>query len=186
MSSARDPTRDTVVAVSAPRRFTDDRGHFSETYNKNRFSEEAGFSGEFVQDNQSRSRRGVLRGLHYQIEPRAQGKLVRAVIGVVFDVAVDIRRSSPTFGDWSGVELSAEEGNQVWIPPGFAHGILALTDGAELLYKVTEFHSPEHERTIRWDDPTIGVVWPTEGISKVLVSEKDATAPLLKDAEVFA
>lgn len=176
---------DTVVNMS-PDRYIDDRGHFVETFNKQLFQEETGSDGEFVQDNQSRSRRGVLRGLHYQVEPHAQGKLVRAITGVVFDVAVDIRRSSSTFGDWFGSELSAEEGNQVWIPPGFAHGILALTDGAELLYKVTNYHSPEHERSIRWDDPAIGIDWPIGEISEVQVSERDTKAVLLKDAEVFA
>jgi dTDP-4-dehydrorhamnose 3,5-epimerase len=169
-----------------PHRYTDARGQFVEMFNKNGFFEETGFDGEFVQDNQSRSRKGVLRGLHYQIEPHAQGKLVRAVAGVVFDVAVDIRRTSPTFGDWFGFELSAEKGNQVWIPPGFAHGILALTDGAELLYKVTEYHSPDHERSIRWDDPAIGIVWPTADIDEIHVSERDTSALLLRDAEVFA
>lgn len=169
-----------------PQRFTDDRGHFAETYNKARFAEETGYGGEFVQDNLSRSARGVVRGLHYQIEPRSQGKLVRVVSGVVFDVAVDVRRSSSTFGSWYGVDLSAEVGNQLWIPPGFAHGFLALTDGAEVVYKTTDFYSRDHERTIRWDDPTIDISWPVEGVGKVLVSDKDALAPSIGDAEVFA
>jgi len=173
------------LRVVLPRRFVDTRGHFSETYNKDRFVEEAGFGGEFVQDNQAHSRRGVLRGLHYQVEPRPQGKLVRAVMGRVFDVALDIRRSSPTFGDWFGIELSAEEGNQLWVPPGFAHGYLTLTDTADVLYKTTDFYWPEHERSIRWDDPTIEIAWPTERVGKVLLSDKDAEAPSFVDAEVF-
>jgi len=184
MDMSRRSFRESVVVIT-PRRICDDRGQFAEVFNKDRFSEQTGFDGDFVQDNQSRSKRGVLRGLHYQIEPRAQGKLVRTVAGVVFDVVLDIRRSSSTFGDWFGVELSADEGNQLWIPPGFAHGVLALTDGAELVYKVTDFHSPKHERTIRWDDPAIGIEWPTEPIGNVILSEKDASAPLLAGAEVF-
>jgi len=173
------------LQVIVPRRFADARGNFTETYNKQRLFERIGYDGGFVQDNQSHSKRGVLRGLHYQVVPRVQGKLVRAVIGVVFDVAVDIRRSGPTFGDWFGVELSAEEGNQLWIPPGFAHGFLALTETADVLYKATDFYSPEHERSIRWDDPTIGIAWPTERVGRVLVSDKDAEAPPFADAEVF-
>jgi len=174
------------LSLLTPQRFTDDRGYFTETYNKARFADETGYGGEFVQDNLSRSARGVVRGLHYQVEPRSQGKLVRVVSGAVFDVAVDIRSSSPTFGHWYGVDLSAEVGNQLWMPPGFAHGFLALTDGAEVLYKTTDFYSPEHERTIRWDDPTIDIAWPIEGVGKVLVSEKDGAARSLDDAEVFA
>jgi dTDP-4-dehydrorhamnose 3,5-epimerase len=174
------------LSLLTPRRFADDRGYFAETYNKAEFAAETGYDGEFVQDNHSRSERGVLRGLHYQIEPRSQGKLVRVVLGAVFDVVVDIRRSSSTFGQWFGVELSGEVGNQIWIPPGFAHGFLALTDGAEVQYKTTDFYSPDHERTIRWDDPAVGVVWPTERVGRVLVSERDEASPLLVDAEVFA
>jgi len=174
------------LSLLTPRRFADDRGYFTETYNKAEFATETGYDGEFVQDNHSRSGRGVLRGLHYQIEPRSQGKLIRVVFGAVFDVVVDIRRSSSTFGQWFGVELSGEVGNQIWIPPGFAHGFLALTDGAEVQYKTTDFHSPDHERAIRWDDPAIGVVWPTERVGRVLVSERDEASPLLVDAEVFA
>lgn len=173
------------LRVMVPRRFSDDRGSFTETYNEQRFLERTGYRGGFVQDNQSRSRKGVLRGLHYQIEPRAQGKLVRVSAGVVFDVAVDLRRSSPTFGDWFAIELSAEEGNQLWVPPGFAHGYLTLTDTADVLYKTTDFYWPEHERSIRWDDPTIGIAWPTERVGKVLLSDKDAEAPSFVDAEVF-
>lgn len=173
------------LSLIRPRRSADDRGFFVETYNKKRFADETGYSGEFVQDNLSRSARGVVRGLHYQLEPRSQGKLVRVAGGAVFDVAVDIRRSSSTFGKWYGVELSADEGNQLWIPPGFAHGFMALTEGAEVTYKTTDFYSPGHERTIRWDDETIAVAWPIERIGKVLVSEKDAGAPTFIEAEVF-
>jgi dTDP-4-dehydrorhamnose 3,5-epimerase len=169
-----------------PSRFDDNRGSFSETYNKKRFTDETGFEDEFVQDNESFSARGVVRGLHYQIEPRAQGKLVRVTSGAIFDVAVDIRESSATFVEWFGIELTGEEGNQLWIPPGFAHGFLALTDGAEVAYKTTDSYSPEHERTIRWDDPTIGIQWPTGRVGDIVVSRKDARAPALADAEVFA
>lgn len=173
------------LQVFVPRRFADSRGSFTETYNKHRHFERTGHDGEFVQDNQSHSKRGVLRGLHYQVEPRAQGKLVRVAIGVVFDVAVDIRQSSENFGDWLGVELSAEEGNQLWIPPGFAHGFLTLSDIADVLYKTTDFYSPEHERSIRWDDPTIGIDWPIERVGQVLLSTKDMEASSFVDAMVF-
>jgi dTDP-4-dehydrorhamnose 3,5-epimerase len=185
MNATRNPFSESVVAMKT-QRFTDDRGFLIEAFNKRRFVEATGFTGEFVQDNQSRSRLGVLRGLHYQVEPHAQGKLVRAVTGVVFDVAVDIRSSSRTFGNWFGTELSAEKGNQIWIPPGFAHGFLALTDGAELLYRVTDYHSPDHERSIRWDDPAIGITWPIGGVGEIHLSERDKNAMLLKDADVFA
>lgn len=174
------------LSVGEPHRFVDERGFFVETYNKQRFADETGFGGEFVQDNLSRSVRGVVRGLHYQVEPRAQGKLVSVVVGAVFDVAVDIRESSSTFGQWFGVELSAQEGAQLWIPRGFAHGYLALTNGAEVLYKTTEPYSPTHERAIRWDDPTIAIAWPIEAVGKVLVSERDAEAPSFSEAEMFA
>jgi dTDP-4-dehydrorhamnose 3,5-epimerase len=173
------------VRVLTPHRFADDRGYFEEPYNRDRFESETGIKVDFVQDNQSRSSRGVVRGLHYQVEPRAQGKLVRVVFGAVFDVAVDIRRSSATFGDWFGIELSADEGNQLWIPSGFAHGYLALVDDAEVLYKTTDYYSPDHERSIRWDDPTIGINWPTARVGMVLLSKKDAAAPLFGDAELF-
>ena len=138
----------------------------------------------FVQDNHSGSNGRVLRGLHYQVPPQPQGKLVRVVSGAVFDVAVDIRRSSSTFGQWFGAELTVENRRQLWIPPGFAHGFLATSDWAELLYKTTDFYSPELDRSIRWDDPDIGIDWPIEG--QPILSDKDATAPLLRDAEVFS
>lgn len=174
------------LTLLTPHRFTDERGYFTEAYNKTRLTAETGYEGEFVQDNHSRSRSGVLRGLHYQVEPRSQGKLVRAVVGAVFDVALDIRRSSPTFGEWFGVELSADAGNQLWIPPGFAHGFLALSDHAEVLYKTTDFYSPQHERTIRWNDEALAIAWPIGDVGSVVVSDKDAAAPSLAEAEVFA
>lgn len=170
--------------ILEPQAFADDRGHFFEAFNKEAFDQEVGGTWTFVQDNQSRSRRSVLRGLHYQLDPMAQGKLVRVVRGAVFDVAVDIRESSSSFGRWLGVELSEDNHKQLWVPPGFAHGFLALTDPADLLYKVTEYYSPDHDRSIRWDDPDIGIEWPLDG--EPTLSDKDATAPHLRDAEVFA
>lgn len=162
----------------------DDRGLFLESWNRKSFVEHTGVDADFVQDNHSRSRKGVLRGLHYQLEPMAQGKLVRVVQGVLFDVAVDIRRSSETFGRWVGLQLSAENHRQLWVPPGFAHGFFALTDPADLVYKTTEYYSAEHDRSIRWDDPDIGIDWPLDG--DPILSDKDATAPYLRDVEVFA
>lgn len=172
------------VRILQPDVFTDDRGHFFEAFKASAI--EATFSDltRFVQDNQSRSGIGVLRGLHYQLDPKAQGKLVRVTQGAVFDVAVDIRRSSPAFGEWFAVELSEDNFKQLWVPPGFAHGFLALTDPADLLYKVTEYYSPEHDRSMRWDDPDIGIAWPLDG--EPILSDKDANAPYLRDAEVFA
>lgn len=170
--------------VLEPEIYADDRGHFFEAFNRQAFEDQVGDKWGFVQDNHSRSRQGVLRGLHYQIEPMAQGKLVRVVRGAVFDVAVDIRRSSRSFGEWIGVELSEGNFKQLWVPPGFAHGFVALSDPADLLYKVTEYYSPEHDRSIRWDDPDIGIDWPIEG--DPMLSDKDAEAPYLRDAEVFA
>jgi dTDP-4-dehydrorhamnose 3,5-epimerase len=164
--------------------YADDRGHFFEAFNEKDFTERTRASWRFVQDNQSRSVQGVLRGLHYQLDPMAQGKLVRVVKGAVFDVAVDIRKSSRSFGRWLGVELTEDDLRQLWVPPGYAHGFLALTDPADLLYKVTEYYSPEHDRAIRWDDPDIGIEWPLPG--EPLLSDKDAAAPYLRDAEVFA
>ena len=172
-----------VVAIE-PDRYGDQRGFFSETWNRDSFARTVGEDLDFVQDNHSRSARGVLRGLHYQLEQRPQGKLVRVVAGSIWDVAVDIRRSSESFGAWVGLELSEENHKQLWIPPGFAHGFIALTDPADVIYKVTEYYSPEHDRAIRWDDPDIGIEWPVEGAP--LLSEKDANAPYLRDAEVFA
>jgi dTDP-4-dehydrorhamnose 3,5-epimerase len=167
-----------------PHRIGDDRGFFSETWNETRFRE-AGIDLTFVQDNHSRSARGVLRGLHYQLEPVAQAKLVRVSRGSVFDVAVDIRRSSPTFGQWTAVTLSAESWNQLLVPPGFAHGFLALEEGSEVQYKVSAPYSPAHDRGIRPDDPAIGIAWPLPRAGWLL-SAKDQNAPLLSQAEVFA
>jgi dTDP-4-dehydrorhamnose 3,5-epimerase len=169
------------VLLIEPQVFGDDRGFFFESFNQRRWEEATGLRSCFVQDNHSRSARGVLRGLHYQIE-QAQGKLVRCLAGEVFDVAVDIRRTSPTFGKWAGHLLSAQNKLQMWIPPGFAHGFLALSEGAELHYKVTDYYAPGHERAIRWDDPDLHIDWPT-AISPRL-SAKDAAAPLFRDADL--
>ena len=165
-----------------PRVFEDARGFFFESYNANTFSAILGESVTFVQDNHSRSSRNTLRGLHYQIK-QAQGKLVRVIAGEVFDVAVDLRRSSPTFGQWHSTLLSADNKKQLWIPPGFAHGFLVLSDQAEVLYKATDFYAPQHERTIRWDDSDIGIRWPLE--ADPLVSDKDGDGLALQEAEVY-
>jgi dTDP-4-dehydrorhamnose 3,5-epimerase len=162
----------------------DDRGFFSESFNQLEFQKLLGATVEFVQDNHSRSKQWVLRGLHYQIPPAPQGKLVRVVRGAVFDVAVDVRRSNPGFGDWVGHELSEDNFRQLWIPPGFAHGFLALTEVADVLYKTTDYYAPELDRSMRWDDPEIGIDWPLDGLTPV-VSLKDQAAPSLSDAEVF-
>jgi dTDP-4-dehydrorhamnose 3,5-epimerase len=171
------------VLLIEPRAYADERGHFFESYNARSFAEAAGHDVTFVQDNQSQSRQGVLRGLHYQLPPHGQGKLVRVAFGAVFDVAVDVRRSSPTFGRWLGHTLSAENRLQLWIPVGFAHGFLALTEGAEVLYKTTDFYHHAAERAIRWDDPAVAIDWPIA--TPPILSGKDAAAPLLADAEVF-
>jgi dTDP-4-dehydrorhamnose 3,5-epimerase len=170
------------VFVIAPKVFGDDRGFFMESYNR-RSMAALGIDFEFVQDNHSRSARGVLRGLHYQIR-QPQGKLVRVVAGEIFDVAVDIRRASPTFGQWVGVTLSAENKRMAWVPPGFAHGFCVTSDYAEVLYKATDYYAPEHERSILWNDPAIGVDWPLAG--EPLLSEKDRKGVLLSDSEVYA
>ncbi|MFN3884198.1 MAG: dTDP-4-dehydrorhamnose 3,5-epimerase [Rhodocyclaceae bacterium] len=172
------------VLLIEPKVFNDARGFFFESYNRKAFREATGLDIDFVQDNHSKSVKGVLRGLHYQLPPRAQGKLVRVVQGAVFDVAVDIRESSPTFGRWVGEILSADNKKQLWIPPGFAHGFLTLSDTAEFLYKTTDYYAPELERTIRWDDPTLGIDWPIEGWP--ILAAKDAAAPLFERAERFA
>lgn len=164
--------------------FEDQRGFFLESWNARAFREATGFHGTFVQDNHSASKRGVLRGLHYQLPPHPQGKLVRVVVGAVFDVAVDLRRNSPSFGHWFGAELTADNRKQLWIPAGFAHGFVAQSDWAELLYKITDYYAPELDRSIRWDDPDIGIAWPLDG--EPILSDKDACAPYLRDAEVFA
>jgi dTDP-4-dehydrorhamnose 3,5-epimerase len=170
------------VLLLEPKIYGDERGFFLESYNKRAFREATGLDLEFVQDNHSRSRRGVLRGLHYQL-PRPQGKLVRALSGRVFDVAVDLRRSSPTFGKWAGVELDAESMRMAWVPAGFAHGFVVLSDAADVSYKVTDYYAPQHERTLRWDDPRVGIAWPLAG--EPLVSEKDRRGASLADADAY-
>ena len=176
------------VLVIEPRLFGDSRGFFMESFNARAFAEATGLQGlEFVQDNHSRSARGVLRGLHYQIH-QPQGKLVRVVRGAVFDVAVDMRRSSPTFGRWAGVTLSEENYRQFWVPPGFAHGFLVLSSSADFLYKTTDYYAPAYERAVRWDDPTLDITWPLQdsGIPSPLLSDKDRASPMLVEAEYFA
>lgn len=164
--------------------FTDNRGFFFESFNQRRFEELVGRHASFVQDNHSRSVQGTLRGLHYQLPPAPQGKLVRVSRGAVYDVAVDIRRSSVTFGAWVGHELSEDNFKQFWIPPGFAHGFLALTDVADVQYKTTEYYAPELDRSLRWDDPDLGIGWPLDDVAPI-VSPKDQAAPSLVDADLF-
>lgn len=173
------------VILLEPQVFEDERGFFFESFNQQAFERTCGQAPIFVQDNHSRSSRGVLRGLHYQLPPKAQGKLVHVVYGQVFDVAVDIRRGSPTYGDWVGERLSAENKRQLWIPEGFAHGFLTLSDAAEVIYKTTEFYAQELERCIRWDDPVIGIEWPVTP-SVPSLSPKDAEAASFVDAEPLA
>ena len=170
------------VVVLEPQVFADERGFFLETYNRRAFAAAIGADPEFVQDNLSSSRQRVLRGLHYQIR-QAQGKLVRAVAGEVFDVAVDLRRASPTFGKWTGVRLSAEAKNAVWIPPGFAHGFLVLSASAEVAYKTTDYYSPQDERTLLWNDPALAIAWPLEG--EPILAPKDARGTPLAQAETY-
>lgn len=171
------------VVIVQPRVFGDARGFFMETYRQDRF-EEAGIPAHFVQDNRSRSQQGVLRGLHYQIK-QTQGKLVCAVIGEVYDVAVDIRRSSPSFGKWVGVMLSAENKRHMWVPPGFAHGFYVVSDWAEVTYKTTDYYAPQWERSIAWNDPQLCITWPLVNAQEPSLSTKDAKASSLADAEVF-
>ncbi len=171
------------VRIIEPEVHEDERGFFLESWNARRFAE-AGIDAAFVQDNQSRSARGVLRGLHYQrLQP--QGKLVRVGAGRVYDVAVDIRRSSPTFGRHVGVELSAENRHMLWIPAGFAHGFLALEEGADLLYKCTDYYAAEHDRTLLWSDPALGIAWPLDGIGGPLVSARDEAGRPLAEADLY-
>ncbi|MDN7426910.1 dTDP-4-dehydrorhamnose 3,5-epimerase [Burkholderia sp. AU16741] len=170
------------VKIIEPKVFGDARGHFYESFNARDFAEHVAAGVEFPQDNHSRSTKGVLRGLHYQIR-HAQGKLVRVVEGEVFDVAVDIRKHSPNFGKWVGVVLSAENHRQVWIPPGFAHGFVVLSDAAQFLYKTTDYWYPEHERCIVWNDPEIGIEWPVD--VEPLLAAKDAAGSRLSEAEVY-
>ena len=177
------PTAIADVLIIEPKVFGDARGFFYESFNQQAFDAATGTRFNFVQDNHSRSARGVLRGLHYQLAPKAQGKLVRVARGAVFDVAVDIRQGSPTFGRWVGVELSEDNQRQLWIPPGFAHGFLTLSDSADFLYKTTDYYSPAHERCIAWDDPAIGVQWPDSGSAPQL-SAKDLQGRALADCDV--
>ena len=171
------------VLIIEPRVFGDVRGFFFESFNQNAFQKASGLGVNFVQDNHSRSARGVLRGLHYQIE-QSQGKLVRVVRGAVFDVAVDLRKSSATFGKWVGTELSEQNHRQMWVPPGFAHGFLTLSESADFLYKTTDYYAPQFERCIAWNDPTLAVDWPLSGASP-LISAKDQAGLLLADAPLF-
>jgi dTDP-4-dehydrorhamnose 3,5-epimerase len=172
------------VLVFEPRRFGDDRGFFMESFNQRVFDAAVGTHADFVQDNHSASQRGVLRGLHYQLPPHAQGKLVRVVRGSAFDVAVDIRRGSATFGRWWGLMLDARDHRQLWIPPGFAHGFLALEDDTHFLYKTTDFYAKDCERSIASNDPAIGIEWPALGMAPLL-APKDAAAPSLTAADLF-
>ena len=178
------PTSLSGVFILEPKVFGDARGFFFESFNARRFAELTGVTTPFVQDNHSRSARHVLRGLHYQIQ-QAQGKLVRAVVGEVLDVVVDIRRSSPTFGQVETVILSAENKRMLWIPPGFAHGFVVLSESAEFLYKTTDYWAPQHERCILWNDPQLAIDWQLNGATPLLAA-KDQAGKLLKDAEVFA
>lgn len=173
------------VLVIEPRVHGDARGHFFESWNRRAFQAATGFDADFVQDNQSTSGRQVLRGIHYQVV-RPQGKLVRAVHGTVFDVAVDLRHSSPTFGRWEGIELSADNRRQLWMPPGFGHAFLVLSESATFLYKTTEYWVAEYDRALRWDDPALGIRWPLDAGTLPVLAAKDAVAPLLADAETYS
>ncbi|VXD10323.1 dTDP-4-dehydrorhamnose 3,5-epimerase [Planktothrix paucivesiculata] len=178
------PTKIPDVFIIEPKVFGDERGFFFESFNQKNFTEKTGITSEFVQDNHSRSVKGVLRGLHYQIQ-QTQGKLLRVVAGEIFDVAVDMRKSSPTFGEWVGCILSAENKRQFWVPPGFAHGFLVTSEIAEVLYKTTDYYAPNYERSLLWNDPDVGIDWPLEGITPIL-SAKDQAGQPLKTAEFFS
>jgi dTDP-4-dehydrorhamnose 3,5-epimerase len=178
-----EPTRLPEVILIKPRVFGDDRGYFFESWREERFAA-AGIPARFVQDNHSHSVEHTLRGLHYQIQ-QPQGKLVRVTRGAVLDVAVDIRRSSPRYGRWVGVHLSDANHHMLWVPPGFAHGYLALSERIDFLYKCTDYYAPQHERAVRWNDPQIGVQWLLPAGAEPILSGKDAAAPLLRDAETF-
>jgi dTDP-4-dehydrorhamnose 3,5-epimerase len=177
------PTSLADVKLIEPKVFADSRGFFFESFNASEFADAIGEHVEFVQDNHSLSSKGVLRGLHYQVQ-HAQGKLVRVIAGEVFDVAVDLRVESPDFGKWAGVRLSAENKRQLWIPKGFAHGFVVLSETAEFLYKTTDYWAPEHERCLLWNDPQIGIEWPTDG--EPVLAAKDAAGLPFADAEKFA
>ena len=172
------------VLILEPDVFGDERGFFMESFNQKRFNDAVGHAVNFVQDNHSRSRKGVLRGLHYQLPPHTQGKLMRVTQGSVFDVAVDVRQGSPTFGQWVGAELSGENHHQFWLPPGMAHGFLVTSESADFLYKTTEYYAPQAEACIRWNDPTLAIAWPDLGAAP-LVSGKDAQGARLADATPF-
>ena len=178
------PTAIPEIKLFKPTIHRDGRGFFAESFRQDLFNQATGTNYEFIQDNHSRSGKGVLRGLHYQLPPHAQGKLVRVISGAVFDVAVDIRRSSPTFGKWVGAELSAENHHQLWIPPGFAHGFVVLSDTADFVYKTTAYYAPESDRGLLWNDPDIAIAWPQLDIAFSL-SEKDRNQPAFKQAELF-
>ncbi len=180
MQIERTPISDVLIVT--PKVFGDDRGFFFESFNLRNWQEASGVTLPFVQENHSRSKQGVLRGLHYQIQ-QPQGKLVRVVLGEVFDVGVDLRRSSPTFGQWTGVRLSAENKKQFWLPPGFAHGFIVLSEVAEFLYHTTDYYAPEHERSIIWDDKDLAIDWQFDG--EPILSEKDRQAVSFKEAEVY-
>jgi len=177
------PTQIPDVLLIEPKVFQDDRGFFFESFNAQKFVEETGITAAFVQDNHSRSIQGVLRGLHYQVQ-QPQGKLMRAIVGEIFDVAVDVRRNSPTFGQWVGTHLSAENKRQLWVPVGFAHGFYVVSEVAEVLYKTTDFYAPQHQRCIVWNDPDIGIDWPLVGEAPVL-SSKDQAGDPFKAADLF-
>lgn len=176
------PTEIPDVLILEPQVFGDERGFFYESYNERSFLEKAGISDRFVQDNHSRSAKNVLRGLHYQIQ-QPQGKLVRAVVGEIFDVAVDLRKRSRFFSQWVGVKLSAQTKQQLWVPAGFAHGFVVVSDYAEVLYKTTDFYAPAHERSLRWDDPDLAIAWALEG--EPMLSAKDQAGKWLRESEVF-
>ena len=176
------PTAISGVLLLEPRVFADARGYFFESYNERAFAEATGIAAKFVQDNHSRSVKNTVRGLHYQIQ-QAQGKLVRVVAGEIFDVVVDLRRSSPSFGKWVGHRLSAENKNMLWIPPGFAHGFAVLSEEADFLYKITDYWAPQHERTLLWNDPELAIEWPLAG--EPILTAKDRAGKRLSEAEVF-
>jgi dTDP-4-dehydrorhamnose 3,5-epimerase len=178
------PTAIEGVLILEPKVFGDARGFFFESFNQKAFDAAVGHPVAFVQDNHSRSGRGVLRGLHFQLPPHAQGKLVRVSQGSVFDVAVDVRRGSPTCGHWVGIELSAENQRQLWLPPGMAHGFLVTSDSADFLYKTTDYYAPDCEASVLWSDPALAIAWPDLGMEPLLAA-KDAAAPLLRSATVF-
>jgi len=178
------PTALPGVVLIKPRLFRDERGFFCETWHQQKFAA-AGITQQFVQDNHSHSVRHTLRGMHFQIQ-QPQGKLVRVVRGAVFDAVIDLRRDSPHFGKWFGAELSAENHLMLWVPPGFAHGYLTLSERADFLYRCTDFYAPQYERAIRWDDPEVGISWPVTGAARPLLSPKDAIAPAFRAAELDA